>query len=107
MRKVFSVFTLFAFCALCAMPMAAHAHSPIFDCFDNGDGTVSCQGGFSDGSSASGVKIVVKEGDKVTHNAQLDSNSEVSFPKPSGAYSVTFDGGEGHSITVDGKNIVE
>ena len=38
---------------------------------------------------------------------KLDSNSEVSFPKPEGDYKVMFDGGEGHSIELDGKKIVQ
>ena len=89
-------------------PGAACAHGAIFDCFDNGDGTVSCQGGYSDGSSASGVSIKIKDakGD-VLRELKLDSNSEVSFPKPEGDYKVMFDGGEGHSIELDGKKIVQ
>ena len=41
---------------------AALAHSPLCSCFDNGDGTITCEGGFSDGSSASGVKMQVVDG---------------------------------------------
>ncbi len=37
----------------------AHAHSPICDCYDNGDTTITCEGGFSDGSSAAGVSVIV------------------------------------------------
>ena len=37
----------------------AQAHTPLFDCFDNGDDTLTCEGGFSDGSSAAGVSIRV------------------------------------------------
>jgi hypothetical protein len=32
------------------------AHTPLCSCYDNGDGTVTCEGGFSDGSSAAGVQ---------------------------------------------------
>lgn len=90
-----------------ALPGTAHAHSAIFDCFDNGDGTISCQGGFSDGSSAAGVAVKVEAGGSVVERLKLDSNSEITFKKPAGDYRVTFDGGEGHSIAVDGKNIVQ
>ena len=43
----------------------------------------------------------------VLRERKLDSNSEVSFPKPEGDYKVMFDGGEGHSIELDGKKIVQ
>ena len=79
---MFRLFASLALAAAVALPGAAFAHSAIFDCFDNGDGTVSCQGGYSDGSSASGVSIKIKDakGD-VLRELKLDSNSEVSFPK--------------------------
>ena len=97
-----------ALAAVLAMPAAAMAHSPIFDCYDNGDGTVSCQGGFSDGSSASGVAIRVKDASgKVLENLKLDENSEITLKKPAGDYKLMFDGGAGHAIELDGKNIVE
>ncbi len=91
-----------------SVPAMAFAHSPIFDCFDNGDGTVTCQGGFSDGSSASGVKVYLKDGSgKVLETLSMDANSEVTVKKPSSAYSMEMDAGEGHSINVSGDKIVE
>ncbi|MBI9112774.1 hypothetical protein [Maridesulfovibrio ferrireducens] len=87
---------------------AAFAHSPLCSCFDNGDGTVLCEGGFSDGSSASGVRIFVKsESEEVLSKGTMNESSEFEFKKPEGAYTVTFDGGEGHSIVIDGSDIVE
>lgn len=105
---MFKTFASLAFAAVLALPGVAGAHSAIFDCFDNGDGTISCQGGYSDGSSASGVSIKIKDAKGgILKELKLDSNSEVSFEKPAGDYKVMFDGGEGHSIEVDGKNIVQ
>ena len=40
------------------------AHTAIMSCFDNGDDTITCEGGFSDGSSASGVKFRIEENGK-------------------------------------------
>lgn len=98
----------FAAVAALALPSMGMAHSPLFDCYDNGDGTIMCQGGFSDGSSASGVNVVVLDASgKVIENITLDANSECMMKKPSGDYSVRFDAGEGHSIEVKGENIVE
>lgn len=100
--------TALALAATLVVPAVASAHSPLFDCFDNGDGTVSCQGGFSDGSSASGVKITITDGAGAVLNALvLDANSECTFDKPEGVYRVGFFAGEGHSIDIDGEDIVE
>jgi len=100
--------TLLAIGALLICPAAALAHSPICDCIDNGDKTITCEGGFSDGSSASGVKISVVDGSgKELLSGKMNQDSEYTFDKPAGDYKVVFDAGDGHSIEVDGKNIVE
>ncbi len=80
---------------------AAQAHTPLCACYDNGDGTALCEGGFSDGSSASGVRMAVMDADgNVLIESEMDENSEFTFDIPDGAYSVYFDAGEGHRITV-------
>lgn len=84
------------------------AHTPLCSCYDNGDGTVTCEGGFSDGSSASGVQMrVEKSGGGILIQGKMDEDSEYTFDKPSEPYQVVFDGGEGHVIKIDGKEIVE
>lgn len=86
----------------------AQAHSPLCDCFDNGDGTVTCEGGFSDGSSANGVKIHILDGaGKALIEGKMNEDSEITFNKPSVDYNVVFDAGEGHTVEVNGKDIVE
>lgn len=86
----------------------AQAHTPLCSCFDNGDDTITCEGGFSDGSSASGVPVYVKTGDgKVLLEGAMTEDSEYTFDKPGGDYLVMFDAGEGHQITVPGSEIVE
>jgi hypothetical protein len=91
-----------------AMSASALAHTPICNCFDNGDGTITCEGGFSDGSSASGVTMrVLGSGEAVLLEGQMDEYSEFTFDKPSGEYVVNFDAGEGHIIAIDGKDILE
>lgn len=87
---------------------SAFAHTPLCDCYDNGDGTVTCEGGFSDGSSASGVEMSVLDGSGgVLLEGKMDENSEYTFDKPNGTYKVRFYAGEGHEITVNGEDIVE
>lgn len=90
------------------LPGFCLAHTPLFSCFDNGDGTIFCEGGFSDGSSAAGVPILIKNasGDVITRG-ELSRNSDIEFDKPEGDYSVIFDAGEGHEIVIPGSQIFE
>lgn len=81
------------------------AHSAIMNCFDNGDGTVTCEGGFSDGSSASGVEFRVEQGGKVLLKEKMSKNSDVTFKKPEGEYTAIFNGGEGHQVVIQSKSI--
>ena len=84
------------------------AHTPLCSCYDNGDGTITCEGGFSDGSSASGVELRVETTDgKHLIKGKMSEDSEYTFDKPAGAYKVIFDAGEGHEVEVDGKEITE
>ncbi len=78
----------------------AAAHTPLFACYDNFDGTVFCEGGFSDGSSAAGVAISVTQGDQAVLTGALDADSTIEFDKPDGAFVVRFDAGPGHEIEV-------
>jgi hypothetical protein len=90
--------------------LAGHAlaHTALCSCYDNGDGTITCEGGFSDGSSAAGVQMrVEKMAGGVLIQGKMDANSEYSFKKPDGQYKVVFDAGEGHVVEIDGDKIFE
>ncbi len=80
----------------------AFAHSALLNCFDNADGTFTCQGGYSDGSSATGIRIVVMDmSGSILHEAQLNADSEVVMPLPQQQdFTVLFDGGSGHSVQI-------
>lgn len=87
---------------------AVLAHTPLCSCYDNGDGAVTCEGGFSDGSSASGVVMRVQDPkNNVLLKGKMDEDSEYTFDKPAGNYTVIFDAGEGHNIEVNSKEITE
>ena len=89
-----------------ALAGAALAHPPLFSCWDNGDGTISCEGGFSDGESAEGTPIrVTNEKEEVVFEGKLDDKGELSFKKPEGVFTVTFDGGPGHTLSVKSEEI--
>ncbi len=93
---------------LLVLPGLCLAHTPLFSCFDNADGTIFCEGGFSDGSGAAGVPIVVKDASgNVIMKKELSKTSDIEFEKPEGEYTVTFDAGEGHDIVIPGSQIFE
>jgi hypothetical protein len=84
----------------------ADAHNAICQCFDNGDDTITCEGGFSDGGKAVGVPVRVLDGaGKVLVQGAMSSSSDYKFPKPKVTFRVVFDAGEGHTITIDGRDI--
>ncbi len=101
------LFILAVAALLGAQASPAAAHSALLNCFDNADGTFTCQGGYSDGSSATGIRIVVRDSSGVVlQEARLDSSSEVTLNRPQGDFSVLFDGGAGHSVEVRGDSLV-
>lgn len=90
-----------------ALPGEIRAHSALLNCFDNGDGTFTCQGGYSDGSSATGIAILVRDANgNILREARLNADSEVVLERPQGDFSVFFDGGPGHSVEVDGRSLI-
>lgn len=91
--------------ALAAATLAL-AHNAICSCYDNGNDTITCEGGFSDGGKAAGVPMrVFDQTGKVLVEGAMDKQSTFTFPKPKVAYRVEFNGGEGHIVTIDGRDI--
>ncbi len=104
--KKFIFFIILPLFILC-LTHNAHAHSALLNCFDNADGTFTCQGGYSDGSSATGIRIVVKDDSgRTLQEATLNADSEVVLSRPQQNFTVLFDGGSGHSVEVPGESIV-
>jgi hypothetical protein len=92
--------------SLLATSGSAQAHTPLFDCFDNGDKTITCEGGFSDGASATGIEIrVIDAQGKVLEQSKLDAKGSATFKRPAGEFSVVFDAGSEHQISVLGDDI--
>lgn len=83
------------------------AHTAIMTCFDNGDSTITCEGGFSDGASGSGVSMYITQNEKKIIKGVMDENSEFTFKKPKGAYEVYFNAGKSHVVVIKGKDILE
>jgi hypothetical protein len=94
--------------ALAAFALPAIAHNAICDCFLNEDGTITCEGGFSDGASATGIPLRVLDRDgKVLIEGAMNEKSEFTFAKPDVDFRVEFDAGEGHVVKIDGRDIEE
>ena len=86
----------------------ASAHTPICDCYDNGDDTITCEGGFSDGGTAAGIPMRVIDGSgKILLEGAMTDRSDYTFDKPDGMFRVEFEGGDGHIIQIDGRDIEE
>ena len=93
---------------LLACAASAAAHNAICDCYDNGDETITCEGGFSDGGKAVGVPVRVLDGSgKVLIDGAMSDNSDFKFAKPKVEFRVQFDAGQGHVVTIDGRDIEE
>lgn len=104
MRRIMMCLLALIFCLAGVNPAAAH--TPLCSCYLNSDGTVTCEGGFSDGSSATGVSMTVKAADgSVLTSGKIDENGEFSFEKPKVPFVVEFNAGPGHEVTVKGEDI--
>ncbi len=91
---------------MASWPVTASAHAPVFDCHKETDGSVACEAGFSDGSSAAGMKVRVMDlTNKVLMEGILTKQGTYSFKPPAGKYHVMFDGGPGHTVTMDSEDI--
>lgn len=97
-----------AFPVLMGLTAPAFGHNAICDCFLNDDATITCEGGFSDGSAAAGVPVRVLDRDgKVLIEGAMSEKSEFTFTKPDVSFRVEFDAGEGHVVQIDGRDIEE
>ena len=66
------------------------------------------EGGFSDGGKAVGVPLrVLDAAGKVLIEGAMSAHSDFTFPKPKVDFRVVFDGGEGHIVTIDGRDIAK
>ncbi len=103
-RKI--IYLAFALLVLAGSP--AWAHMPLCLCMDNGDNSITCQGGFSDGSSAAGVVMRIKSPDgRVLQEGRMDDSSEFTFMKPRVDFLVVFDAGPEHQLRVSGNRIAQ
>lgn len=85
---------------------AAFAHGPVLDCYIEHDDWVKCEAGFTDGSSAAGRKIQVRNlSNKVLREGEVGQDNTYTFQAPADTYSVIFLGGEGHETIIQSSDI--
>lgn len=97
-------------CAMSAfvlgVPGIAFAHDPILSCFENADGSVTCEAGYSDGASASGQTIrVLLANKRLVLEDKFARNSAFTFKKPAGDFIVEFIGDVAHRATFDSEDL--
>jgi len=102
------VFSTALFCLFAGNATSSLAHTPLMACFDNGDNTITCGGGFSDGASAAGIPMRVENMDgNILLQGQMSEDDEFSFDRPKTDFVVIFDAGPSHIIREKGRDIVE
>ncbi|MEA1995631.1 MAG: hypothetical protein U9N18_05740 [Campylobacterota bacterium] len=107
MKRVGMFFVMFLLLAFFSVSQV-FAHTPLLCCFDNGDGTITCEGGYSDGTAGAGVKMkVVDKSGKNLIAGKMNEDSEFTVKKPNVSYTVIFDAGPGHVCKVKGEDIIE
>ncbi len=107
MKRVGMFFVMFLLLVFFSVSQV-FAHTPLLSCYDNGDGTITCEGGYSDGTAGAGVKMrVVDKSDKDLMTGKMNEDSEFTVKKPNVPYTVIFDAGPGHACKVKGEDITE
>lgn len=100
------VFSLLLF--LLTFPSGLMAHSPLLMCYDEGDGTILCEAGWSDGSSAAGSPVYVRDASgKNLARGVVCPAGFIEFERPKGEFTVFFDGGEGHTLELLSSEVIE
>ncbi len=105
MKIFFGVGIILAFFCLAG---GAMAHSPLLMCYDEGDGTILCEAGWSDGSSAAGSPVYLRDtsGSNLARGVVCPAGF-IEFERPGGEFTVFFDGGEGHTLELHRSEVIE
>ena len=106
--KKFALITIIVTFWATFFSVTAWGHTPICDCYNNGDSTITCEGGFSDGGSAAGIPMsIVDEDGKVLIQGKMSEYSDYTFDTPTGNFRVIYQAGDGHVIEIDSRDIEE
>ncbi|MEJ1160586.1 hypothetical protein [Prosthecomicrobium sp. N25] len=93
-----------AWTGLAVLPALAHA--PLLSCYDNDDGTVTCEAGYSDGASSAGQVVQVREANsRLIVESVFDASGSYTFKKPAVPFMVEFIGDPSHRAAFDGEDL--
>ena len=98
MKKIITLITIFM------IPVSIFAHSLLLNVFDNEDNTITVEGIFNTGESASGAYIILENTytSEVLYKKRLPSSSELTIKIPDVKYKIILDGGPGHQVVKEG-----
>jgi hypothetical protein len=95
-----------AYGLIVSLSSPALAHDPIISCFDNKDGTITCEAGYSDGAPSAGQTIrVMMPNKRLILENKFGKDSSFTFKKPEGDFLVEFIGDVGHRAAFDSADI--
>lgn len=87
---------------------AASAHNALISCFDNEDGTITCEAGYSDGASSAGQVVrVLQTNKRLILEDKFKKDGTYTFKKPDVAFYVEFIGDAAHLATFDGDDLTK
>lgn len=98
MKKIITFITIFM------IPVSIFAHSLLLNVFDNEDNTITVEGIFNTGESATGAYIILEnmKTTEVLYKKRLPPSSELTIKIPNVKYNIILDGGPGHKVVKDG-----
>jgi len=86
------------------LPIAMFGHTLLLNIDDNEDGTITVQGKFNTGQSASGAQVRLESliSGEVLYKKRLPDESELVINIPKEPYQIVLDGGPGHQVVKEG-----
>ncbi|NQY20140.1 MAG: hypothetical protein HRT40_02335 [Campylobacteraceae bacterium] len=86
------------------LPISINAHSLLLNVFDNEDNTITVEGIFNTGESASGALIQLRyiSSEEIIYEKRLSDESELTIKIPKEPYLIILRGGPGHKIVKNG-----
>jgi hypothetical protein len=98
MRRAILASVLF----LAAAATPAMAHAPLIDCYVDDDDAITCEAGYSDGSSAANQVIQVRDEDeRLLFEDHFAEDGTFHFPRPEAdEYHVVFVGDAAHQADI-------
>lgn len=86
-----------------ALTIQVFAHKLILNVLDNGDDTITIQGSYDTGQSATNAKVILQSlNGEILYEKRLPDESELTIKIPTQPYKIVLDGGIGHQAIKEG-----